>query len=158
MELLSLQLIFLLCVVLLSLIGFLWPLVWVKVALHRQGQTWVWFLEQGFSAKKTAFELFRFKPKPLMSKVRTSRSHLWAEKRAIHGTLIYIIHMYIRGFIKFGIKVLWRLQFLEYKISVGSDQNWICPDFALFAVSAKLRQQRGKSQDNFNFVCSLLKF
>jgi len=37
MELLSLQLIFLLCVVLLSLIGFLWPLVWVKVALHRQG-------------------------------------------------------------------------------------------------------------------------
>jgi hypothetical protein len=42
MELLSLQLIFLLCTVLLSLIGFLWPLVWVKVALRRQGQTWVW--------------------------------------------------------------------------------------------------------------------
>jgi len=37
MELLSLQVIFLFCVVLLSLIGFLWPLIWLKVVLHRQG-------------------------------------------------------------------------------------------------------------------------
>ena len=38
--------------------------------------------------------------------------------------------MYIRGFTKFDIKVLWRLQFsgvfedLKFKISEGSDQNW----------------------------------
>ena len=27
-----------------------------------------------------------YTPKPFMRKVRTSRRHLWAEKRAIHGT------------------------------------------------------------------------
>ena len=26
----------------------------------------------------------------------------------------FYLHMYIRGFVKFGIKVLWRLQVLEY--------------------------------------------
>ena len=31
-------------------------------------------------------KLFRFKPKPLMSKVRTSRHHLLAEEKPIHGT------------------------------------------------------------------------
>ena len=52
--------------------------------------------------------------------------------------------MYIRGLTKFGIKVLWRLQFLEYlrsedlmfEISEGSDQNWTCPESALLAVWA----------------------
>ena len=64
--------------------------------------------------------------------------------------------MYIRGFTEFGIKVLWRLQFLEYLIedltfrtSKGSDQNWSCPESALLAVSAKLRQLAGQTQDNF---------
>ena len=54
-------------------------------------------------------------------------------------------NLYIRGFTKFGIKVAWRLQFLEYlvedlkfKISEGSDQNWCFPDSAQLAVSAKL--------------------
>ena len=72
--------------------------------------------------------------------------------------------MYIRGCQKFGIKVYWRPQFLEYfkdlkfKISEGWDQNWSCPESAQLAVSAKLRQPTGQSQDNFNFGPSLLKF
>ena len=44
-------------------------------------------------------------------------------------------YIYIRGFTKFGIKVLWRLQFLEY---------------------LKLRQPTGQTQDNFNFGPSLI--
>ena len=47
---------------------------------------------------------------------------------------------------------------LKFKISEGYKQNWSCPDSALLAVSAKLRQPTGQSQDNFNFACSPLKF
>ena len=47
---------------------------------------------------------------------------------------------------------------LKFKISEGSDQNWCFPDIAQLAVSAKLRQLAGQSQDNFNFSPSLLKF
>ena len=39
---------------------------------------------------------------------------------------------------------------LKFKISEGSDQN--------LAVSVKLRQPTGQTQDNFNFGPSLLKF
>ena len=46
----------------------------------------------------------------------------------------------------------------KFKISEGSDQNWCFPDFAQLAVSAKLRQLAGQTQDNFNFGLSLLKF
>ena len=47
---------------------------------------------------------------------------------------------------------------LKFKISEGSDQNWCFPDCAQLAVSAKLRQLTGQTQDNFNFGPSLLKF
>ena len=45
---------------------------------------------------------------------------------------------------------------LKLKISEGSDQN--CPDSALLAVLAKLRQPTRQSQENFNFGPSLLIF
>ena len=47
---------------------------------------------------------------------------------------------------------------LIFKISEGSDQNWCFPDSAQLAVSAKLRQLTGQSQENTNFGRSLLKF
>ena len=47
---------------------------------------------------------------------------------------------------------------LKFKISEDSDQNWSCPESAQLAVSAKLRQLAGQTQDNFNFGPSLLKF
>ena len=54
--------------------------------------------------------------------------------------------------------VSYRLQDLKFKISEGSDQNGSCPESAQLAVSAKLRQPPGQTQDNFNFGPSLLKF
>ena len=56
--------------------------------------------------------------------------------------------MYIRGFTKFGIKVLWRLQFLEYLWTLRLK----------FQKACKLRQPTGQTQDNFNYGPSLLKF
>ena len=47
---------------------------------------------------------------------------------------------------------------LKFKISEGSDQNWCFPDCTQLAVSAKLRQLSGHSQENTNFGRSLLKF
>ena len=47
---------------------------------------------------------------------------------------------------------------LKFKISLGLDQNWCFPDSAQLAVSAKLRQLTGQSQENTNFGRSLLKF
>ena len=47
---------------------------------------------------------------------------------------------------------------LKSKISEGSDQKWCFPDSAQLAVSAKLRQLTGQSQENTNFGRSLLKF
>ena len=52
---------------------------------------------------------------------------------------------------------------LKFKISEGLDQNWCFPDSAQLAVSqlavsAKLRQLTGQSQENTNFGRSLLKF
>ena len=47
---------------------------------------------------------------------------------------------------------------LKFKISEGLDQNWCFPDSAQLAVLAKLRQQTGQRQENFNFACGLLKF
>ena len=47
---------------------------------------------------------------------------------------------------------------LKLKISEGSDQNWCFPDCAQLAVSAKLRQLPGQSQENTNFGRSILKF
>ena len=35
---------------------------------------------------------------------------------------------------------------LKFKKSEGSDQNQSCPDFALLAVSAKLRQPKGRAR------------
>ena len=52
----------------------------------------------------------------------------------------------------------WVFEDLKFKISEGSDQNWSCPESAQLAVSAKLRQLAGQTQDNFNFGLSLLKF
>ena len=49
-------------------------------------------------------------------------------------------------------------QDLKLKISEGSDQNWCFPESAQLAVSAKLRQLSGQSQENTNFGLSLLKF
>ena len=47
---------------------------------------------------------------------------------------------------------------LKFKISEGSYQKWCFPDFAQLAVSAKLRQLAGQTQENTNFGRSLLKF
>ena len=47
---------------------------------------------------------------------------------------------------------------LKFKILEGYDQNWCFPDSAQLAVSAKLRQLTGQSQENTNFGRSLLKF
>ena len=47
---------------------------------------------------------------------------------------------------------------LKFKISEGLDQNWCFPDFDQLAISAKLRQLTGQSQENTNFDRSLLKF
>ena len=45
---------------------------------------------------------------------------------------------------------------LKFKISEGSDQNWCFPGSALLAVSVKLREPTGQSQENSG--PSLLKF
>ena len=47
---------------------------------------------------------------------------------------------------------------LKFKISEGLDQNWCFPDSAQLAVSAKLRQLTGQSQENTNLGPNLLKF
>ena len=47
---------------------------------------------------------------------------------------------------------------LKFKISEGLDQNWCFPDSAQLAVSAKLRQLTGQSQEDTNFGLNLLKF
>ena len=47
---------------------------------------------------------------------------------------------------------------LKFKISEGSDPNWCFPDYAQLAVSAKLRQLSGQSQENTNLGPNLLKF
>ena len=47
---------------------------------------------------------------------------------------------------------------LKLKISEGSDQNWCFPESAQLAVSVKLRQLTGQSQENTNFGPNLLKF
>ena len=47
---------------------------------------------------------------------------------------------------------------LKFKISEGSDKNWCFPDRAHLAVSAKLRQLNGQSQENTNLGPNLLKF
>ena len=46
---------------------------------------------------------------------------------------------------------------LKFKVSEGSDQNWCFPDSAQLAVSAKLRQLTGQSQENTNLGPNLLK-
>ena len=70
-------------------------------------------------------------------------------------------NMYVRGFTKFGIKVATLsgvVEDLKFKISKGLDQNWCFPDRAQLAVSFKLRQLSGQSQENTNLGLSLLKF
>ena len=47
---------------------------------------------------------------------------------------------------------------LKFKISEGSDPNWCFPDSAQLAVSAKLVQLTGQSQENTNLGPKLLKF
>ena len=47
---------------------------------------------------------------------------------------------------------------LKFKISGGSDENCCFPESAQLAVSAKLRQLTGQSQENTIFGCKLLKF
>ena len=59
-----------------------------------------------------------------------------------------------------GVKstVSWVFEDLKFKISEGYDQNWCFPDCAQLAVSAKLRQLTGQSQENINLGPNLLKF
>ena len=59
-----------------------------------------------------------------------------------------------------GVKstVFWVFEDLKFKISQGYDQNWCFPDSAQLAVSAKLRQLTGQSQENTNLSLNLLKF
>ena len=47
---------------------------------------------------------------------------------------------------------------LKFKISEVLGQNWCFPDCAQLAVSAKLRQLTGQSQENTNLGPNLLKF
>ena len=47
---------------------------------------------------------------------------------------------------------------LKFKISEGLYPNWCFPDSAQLAVSAKLRQLTGQSQENTNLDPNLLKF
>ena len=47
---------------------------------------------------------------------------------------------------------------LKFKISEGLDPNWCFPDPAQLAVSTKLSQLAGQSQENTNFGPNLLKF
>ena len=47
---------------------------------------------------------------------------------------------------------------LKFKILEDSDQNWCVPVSTRLAVSAKLRQLAGQSQESTNFGCSFLKF
>ena len=54
--------------------------------------------------------------------------------------------------------VSWVFEDLKFEISEGYDQNWCFPDSAQLAVSAKLRQLTGQTQENTNFSRSLLKF
>ena len=72
------------------------------------------------------------------------------------STKLYIRVSHI--FLEFKVSVFWVLEDLKFKISEGSDQNWSCPESAQLAVSAKLRQPPGQTQDSFNFGLSLLKF
>ena len=55
-------------------------------------------------------------------------------------------------------KLLLVFEDLKFKISEVFDQKWYFPDFAQSAVSAKLRQLTGQSQETTNFGRSLLKF
>ena len=48
--------------------------------------------------------------------------------------------------------------FEDLKFSEGYDQTWCFPDSVQLAVSAKLRQLTGQSQENTNFGPNLLKF
>ena len=81
-------------------------------------------------------------------------------------TIVYIVYLLAdSGFFKNflyqgGVKstVSWVFEDLKFKISEGYDQNWCFPDSAQLAVSAKLRQLTGQSQENTNFGRSLLKF
>ena len=54
--------------------------------------------------------------------------------------------------------VSWVYEDLKFKISEDYDQNWCFPDSAQLAVSAKLRQLNGQSQENTNLGPNLLKF
>ena len=47
---------------------------------------------------------------------------------------------------------------LRFEISEGLAQNWCFSDSAQLAVSAKLRQLTGQSQENTSFGRKLLKF
>ena len=59
-----------------------------------------------------------------------------------------------------GVKstVSWVFEDLKFKISEGYNPNWYFPDSAQLAVSAKLRQLTGQSQENTNFGPKHLKF
>ena len=54
--------------------------------------------------------------------------------------------------------VFWVFDDLKFKISEDYDQNWCFRDSAQLAVSAKLRQLNGQSQENTNLGPNLLKF
>ena len=58
-----------------------------------------------------------------------------------------------------GFHEVWYQRGVKGTVSgVVEDQNWCFPDPAQLAVSAKLRQLTGQSQENTNFGRSLLKF
>ena len=70
--------------------------------------------------------------------------------------------MYHRLYVRQGFHQVWNqggvkakvsgvVEDLKLKISEGSDQNWCFPESAQLAVSAKLRQLTGQSQENTNF-------
>ena len=72
------------------------------------------------------------------------------------------ITMFIMGFTKFGIKVLWRLEFLEYlrtlSLKFQKARTKIEVVLTLPCCLSQFSWDSQQSQDNFNFGPSLLKF
>ena len=65
---------------------------------------------------------------------------------------------FFKNFLYQGGVKSWVFEDLKFKISEGYDPNWCFPDSAPLAVSAKLRQLTGQSQENTNLGLNLLKF
>ena len=86
-------------------------------------------------------------------------SYLWGPSKALVSSIAdsgFFKNFLYQGGVKSTVS--WVFEDLKFKISEGYDQNWCFPDSAQLAVSAKLRQLTGQSQENTNLGPNLLKF